>query len=90
MGSRKPNPSRGSKPGERRGGRKKGVPNKLNGDLREMIHAALSDAGGRKYLATQAKESPAAFLTLLGKTLPKEITGPGGGAIQHSHKVEWA
>lgn len=38
-----------------------------------MIEAALEDAGGRAYLAQQAKENPAAFMALVGKILPKEI-----------------
>jgi hypothetical protein len=76
--SRKPNPARGSKPGERRGGRTKGVPNKLTGDLRAMILGALNKAGGERYLLTQAADNPNAFLTLVGKCLPKEVTGEGG------------
>lgn len=82
--SRKPkkkrasNPNRGAKPGERRGGRQKGTPNKITRDLKEMVLGALDDAGGRAYLATQAKKNPVAFLTLLGKCLPKEITGGNG------------
>ena len=63
-------------------GRKKGVPNKLNADLKEMILGALSDVGGRDYLATlRAKDTPAAFLTLIGKVLPMQITGEGGGPV---------
>lgn len=54
-------------------GKPKGVPNKMTGELREMIRGALEQAGGQTYLAQQAKENPAAFLTLLGKILPKEI-----------------
>ena len=62
-------------------GRKKGVPNKINGDLKEMILGALSDAGGRDYLSARAKDTPAAFLTLIGKVLPMQITGEGGGPV---------
>lgn len=71
----------GSKPGERRGGRGKGTPNKITGDLRAMIGAALAAAGGVEYLTVQAKANPSAFLTLVGKTLPKEVTGPGGAPL---------
>jgi hypothetical protein len=67
--------AKGTKTG---GGSRKGIPNKIGADLREMIHGALADAGGRAYLVTQAQSNPGAFLTLLGKTLPKELTGPGG------------
>src|SRR3954465_12626359 len=62
-------------------GRKKGVPNKLNADLKEMILGALNDAGGQAYLARQAVESPGPFLTLIGKVLPLQVSGEGGGAV---------
>jgi hypothetical protein len=68
--------------GKREGsGRKPGVPNKINADLKEMILGALSDAGGRSYLAARASDTPAAFLTLIGKVLPMQITGEGGGPV---------
>jgi hypothetical protein len=65
------------------GGRRKGTPNKLNADIKAMILGALNEAGGQKYLARQAKENPSAFLTLLGKILPMQVTGKDGGPIQH-------
>lgn len=54
-------------------GRKKGVPNKLTGDIRQMILAALDDAGGREYLRQQATRNPAAFMSLLGKIVPRDV-----------------
>jgi hypothetical protein len=78
--SRKPNPARGSKPGERRGGRQKGTPNKTTGLLKDMILSALNQAhegGAVEYLKTQANANPAAFLTLVGKVLPLQVNGPG-------------
>lgn len=66
---------RGSKPGERRGGRAKGTPNKINGELKQMILGALDGVGGQKYLERQAKENPAAFMTLIGKVLPLTVAG---------------
>ncbi len=59
--------------GDKRAGRKAGVPNKITGDLRAMILGALEEAGGQRYLLAQAAENPQAFLTLVGRTLPKEI-----------------
>lgn len=59
--------------GRKTGGRSKGTPNKVTGELRAMILGALDDAGGQEYLSTQAAENPAAFLTLLGKALPRDI-----------------
>jgi len=60
------------------GGRKKGTPNKVTGDLRGMVLGALADAGGRAYLAKQAKKNPNAFMSLLGRCLPKDITNSDG------------
>ena len=40
-----------------------------------MILGALSDVGGRDYLARQALENPGPFLTLVGKVLPLQVTG---------------
>lgn len=73
------NPNRGSKPGERRGGRKKGTPNKLTGQVKEMILEALDRKGGADYLERQADENPVAFMGLLGKVLPMTVAGPGEG-----------
>jgi len=55
------------------GGSRKGIPNKMTADLREMILGALEDVGGRHYLASKAEENPGPFLALVGKCLPKEI-----------------
>ena len=71
----------GSAPGERRGGRQKGTPNKVNADLKAMIIGALAGAGGEAYLQRQAVENPGSFLTLVGKVLPLQVSGEGGGAI---------
>lgn len=60
-------------------GRKKGTPNKNTATIREMILGALDKAGGEKYLLAQAKDNPQAFMTLLGKVLPTQITGGGEG-----------
>lgn len=67
--------------GKKYGGRRKGTLNKVSADLKEMIEGALSDAGGREYLAKQAAESPAAFLGLVGKLLPKDINAKVAGEM---------
>lgn len=66
-----------------KGGSRKGVPNKVTGELKAMILGALSDAGGQSYLAARAIDprTAAAFLSLLGKVLPMQVTGEGGGAV---------
>jgi hypothetical protein len=47
-----------------------------------MILGALADVGGRDYLAAQAETNPSAFLSLLGKLLPTEVTGRHAGPIE--------
>jgi hypothetical protein len=66
----------GSKPGERRGGRQKGTPNKIPAELKEIILAALHGAhkdGAVAYLQWLAVEHPPAFLGLVGKVLPMTV-----------------
>ncbi len=43
MASRKSNPNRGSKPGERRGGRAPGTPNRVTTEFRETVRRLLED-----------------------------------------------
>ena len=62
-------------------GRPKGAQNKINSTLKEMVLRALDDAGGVDYLVTQARETPTAFLSLVGKILPMQVTGENGGEI---------
>lgn len=62
-------------------GRKPGVPNKLTTDIKELILGALSDVGGRQYLAARALDQPVAFMGLVGKILPLQLTGENGAPI---------
>lgn len=62
-------------------GRPKGSANRENKMLREMILEALEQKGGVEYLAAQADKNPKAFLALLSRVLPLQVTGEGGGAI---------
>jgi hypothetical protein len=61
------------------GGRQKGTPNKLTRTLKEAILEAAERAGGPNgtvgYLETQAVANPNAFMSLLGKVLPLQVTG---------------
>lgn len=59
-------------------GRPVGALDKGNADLRQMILAALHESGGVQYLVKQAEANPSGFMSLLGKVLPKEVTGAGG------------
>lgn len=74
-------------PGNAGRGRRKGSKNRITADLKAMIHNALDKVGGEQYLAKQAEDSPAAFLALLGKILPKELTGANGADLFPFQKV---
>lgn len=71
-------------------GRVKGVPNKTTTALREAILLAAEQVGGDGkgkegtvgYLKLLAMTDPKAFSGLLGKVLPLQVTGEGGGPIQ--------
>ena len=65
------------------GGSRKGRPNILTRDIKEMILAALEGVGGQEYLQRQAEANPAAFMTLLGKVLLLQVTGKDGGPPQY-------
>lgn len=83
--------NRGSKPGERRGGRVKGTPNKVTAALKDMILTALDEAhvdGAVEYLKQQASANPTAFLTLVGKVLPLQVSGDPDNPLQHVTRIE--
>lgn len=67
-----------------RGGSRKGIPNKTTAALKDMILNALDKAGGEAYLMERAKDprTASAFLTLVGKVLPMQVTGPEDGPVQ--------
>lgn len=62
-------------------GRKPGVPNKLGRDIKEMVVGALCAAGGVNYLLRQAEQNPVAFMGLVGRVLPLQVTGENGKPI---------
>ncbi len=64
--------------GKKTGGRQPGSPNKVTRELKDMVLMALSKAGGVTYLTKQATETPQAFLSLLGRVLPMQVTGANG------------
>ena len=67
--------------GRKTGGRKAGTPNKLPGDIKHMVVAALAGVGGQAYLERQAEQNPVAFMGLVGRVLPLQVTGEGGGPL---------
>lgn len=70
-------------------GRPKGVPNKATGEVKAMIMEALDGAGGVEYLKAQAVANPKAFLTLVGKVLPLQVTGEGGGPVNMNWSINF-
>lgn len=77
------------KKGEKKPNQGKRGPNKETKLIREMIAAALDDLGGVSYLVECGSDpkTRSAFLSLIGKAMPVQVTGEGGGAVQHSIKV---
>ena len=74
-----------------KGGSRKGVPNKVTGEIKQMILDALGNAGGVEYLTDRAKDprTAAAFMGLLGKVLPMQVEGPNGGPVQAALRIEY-
>lgn len=68
-------------------GRPKGSQNKVTREIKEMVIEALTAAGGVEYLVDKADSHPAAFLSLVGKTLPLQVTGKDGAPIQYAKIV---
>jgi hypothetical protein len=63
------------------GGSRKGKPNRVTADIKAMILGALQAKGGQKYLERCADANPTAFLTLVGKVLPLQLTGGDSGDL---------
>jgi len=63
------------------GGSRKGKPNKATAALKDMILQALDEEGGVKYLRARAQDTPTAFLSLIGRILPMQVTGENGGPV---------
>jgi hypothetical protein len=77
-------------------GRPKGSPNKTTALLKEAILNAAEETGADgtgkegltgycKFLATS---EPKAFAQLLGKVLPTQIAGEGGGPVETITRIE--
>jgi hypothetical protein len=70
---------------------RKGVPNKATGAIKDMILTALSDAGGSDYLLKRANDpkTASAFLGLVGKVLPMQVTGADGNPLNVQFNVKF-
>jgi hypothetical protein len=70
-------------------GKPKGAKNKETALIRDMVAQALTQVGGVQYLAERAEDprTASAFLSLVGRVMPVQVTGEGGGAVQHAIRV---
>ena len=79
----------GSKPGERRGGRQKGTPNKITRSLKQAILGALEAEGGVDYLRRVARENPTVFCALLAKVLPLTVVDEKPAEVPQVMKINF-
>lgn len=57
------------------GGRTAGTPNKLTATVKMMVLGALEKLGGERWLVTQAKKHPQAFMQMLRQVMPTQVVG---------------
>ena len=78
------------KKGEKRPNQGKRGPNKTTVQLKDMILGALEASGGVEYLTERANDpkTASAFLTLVGKVLPLQVTGVDNSPIQTITRIE--
>lgn len=77
------------KKGEKAPKQGKRGPGKHTTELKDMIREALDGAGGVDYLIEKAQDprTASAFLTLVGKTLPLTVKGPGENGAHIFQKI---
>lgn len=88
--------NRGSKPGERRGGRRKGTPNKATRSLREVARQYTEEAlsaliGVMNNTAEPASARVAAANAILDRGFgkPSQVVQGAGENGEHIHEVRW-
>lgn len=69
--------------GQKRPNQGKRGPAKNTQEIKNMILKALSNAGGVAYLTRRAKDpkTATAFLGLVGKIMPTQVTGADGAPV---------
>lgn len=80
--------ARGSKPGERRGGRRKGTPNKATADIKALAQTYTDEAVQALAGIMRSSDSDAARVAAVKELLdrghgkvPQAVTGEGGGPV---------
>lgn len=58
-------------------------------ELKQMVFGALEQAGGQKWLYQQMTDNPVAYMTLLGKFVPRDVNlgGQDDNPVKTDHKV---
>lgn len=59
--------------GRKTGGRKKGTPNKLAGNVRDNVLAVFEKLGGVDAMTKWAEQKPTDFYLIYSKLLPKDV-----------------
>lgn len=59
--------------GRKTGGRKKGTPNKLAGDVRANVLAVFEKLGGVDAMVKWAQQKPTDYYLIYSKLLPKDV-----------------
>jgi hypothetical protein len=70
-------------------GKPKGATNHITREIKQMVCEALESAGGVDYLAAKAESHPAAFLALVGRVIPLQVTGDPDNPLAMSMRVEF-
>ncbi len=85
------NPKNTTKFGKGNPGKPKGAVTKNTAAIKDMILTALSNAGGAEYLEARANDpkTASAFLGLVGKVLPMQVTGADGDSLKIQFNVKF-
>lgn len=67
-----------------------GSKNTKANELKNMIIHSLDRLGGIEYLVEQAKTNPVAYMSLIGKVIPKDVNlgGQEDNPVELSGKIE--
>ena len=69
-------------------GKPKGAINKTTRTVKEAVEAAFQQVGGADYLANLAITEPRAFVALVSKLIPNNLTVDGGLDVRHLFTAE--
>jgi hypothetical protein len=64
------------------------VPNKHTAAIKDMIVQALHGVGGVEYLQRQANENPVAFMALISKVMPLQVSSDRDNPVTTHNVIE--